>query len=265
MHSKTIDRIRRASRVQSDLWELFHENSKVGRLSTSVPNDLVVAWMDIFTESLEYSQHPKIPLPERAKALTGSLQEAIVQRVSVREFSSEPVAFEDMAALLHYSYGVNRPKSDQQGARSFRNCPSGGGLFPLDVYFYAHAVELLENGVYHYDPIGNCLRMILEGDFSHVWSGVLVQPEFGKAGMVVFIAAQFERSLFKYQDRGYRFVLLEAGHLAQNLNLVATSLALGCVPIGGYFDREADRLLGLDGLMNSTVYMLAVGHRATQP
>ena len=155
MHSKTIDRIRQASRVQSDLWELLHENSKAGRLSTSVPNDLVVTWMDIFAESLEYSQHPKIPLPQGAKALTGSLQDAIVRRVSGREFNSEPVAFEDMAALLHYSYGVNRPKGDQKVARSFRNCPSGGGLFPLDVYFYANAVEQLERGVYHYDPVGN--------------------------------------------------------------------------------------------------------------
>jgi SagB-type dehydrogenase family enzyme len=263
MQSKSIDRIRRNSKVQSDLWALFHENSKVGRLSTSVPNDMVVAWMDIFTESLEYSQHPKIPLPERPRALTGNLQDAIVQRVSARAFSSAPVAFEDMAALLHYSYGVNRPKGDFKGARSFRNCPSGGGLFPLDVYFYAHSVERLEHGVYHYDPIGNCLRLILEGDFSHIWTGVLVQPELAQAGMVLFIAAQFERSLFKYQDRGYRFVLLEAGHLAQNLNLVATSLGLGCVGIGGYYDREVDRLLGLDGLTNSTVHMAAVGHRGT--
>jgi SagB-type dehydrogenase family enzyme len=264
MHSKLVNRMRRASKVQSDLWELFHENSKAGRLSPSVPNDLVVAWMDIFTESLEYSQHPKIPLPSRAKPLTGSVQDAIVRRVSVRNFSSKPVAFDDMAALLHYSYGVNRPKGAHKGARSFRNIPSGGGLCPLDIYFYAHAVEQLEHGVYHYDPIGNCLRMILEGDFSHIWSGVLVQPEFGEAGMVMFIAAQFERSLFKYQDRGYRFVLLEAGHLAQNLNLVATSLGLGCCVIGGYFDREADRLLGLDGLTNSTIYMTAVGHGGAQ-
>jgi SagB-type dehydrogenase family enzyme len=225
---------------------------------------MVVTWMDIFTESLEYSQNPRIPLPEQAKPLTGRLQDAIEQRVSTRSFSSEPVAFEDMAALLHYSYGVNRPKSDMTGARSFRNCPSGGGLFPLDIYFYAHAVERLENGVYQYDPIGNCLRLILEGDYSHVWTGVFVQPEFGQAGMVMFIAAQFERSLFKYQDRGYRFVLLEAGHLAQNLNLIATSLGLGCVLIGGYYDREVDRLLGLDGLTSSTVHAIAIGHRRTE-
>ena len=72
--------------------------------------------------------------------------------------------------------------------------------------------------------------------------------------MMVFIAAQFERSLFKYQDRGYRSVLLEAGRLAHKLNLVAeTSLGLGCVlRSGGYFDREADRLLSLNGLTKSS-------------
>jgi SagB-type dehydrogenase family enzyme len=264
MTSKFVNRIRRNSKVQSELWELFHENTKVGNLSTSVPNDIVAAWMDIFTESLEYSQQPKIELPAAPKALDASLRDAIERRVSARSFSSRPVAFDDMAALLHYSYGVNRPKGEQNGRRSLRNCPSAGALYPLDLFFYAHAVERLENGVYHYDPIGNCLRLILEGDYSHIWTGVLVQPEFGAAGMVLFVAAQFERSLFKYQDRGYRFVLLEAGHLGQNINLTATALGLSCVTIGGFYDREVDRLLGLDGLTSSTVHMVAVGHHGSE-
>jgi SagB-type dehydrogenase family enzyme len=77
--------------------------------------------------------------------------------------------------------------------------------------------------------------------------------------MMLFITAQFERSLFKYRDRGYRFILLEAGHVAQNMNLAATALGLGSVDIGGYFDRQADELLGLDGLTHSTIYMVGIG------
>lgn len=79
--------------------------------------------------------------------------------------------------------------------------------------------------------------------------------------MIVFITAIFERSVFKYGDRGYRFIFLEAGHVAQNMNLVCAALGLGCVNIGGFFDREIDDLLDLDGITHSTLYMLALGRK----
>ena len=78
-----------------------------------------------------------------------------------------------------------------------------------------------------------------------------------------FMTAMFERTVFKYGDRGYRFTFLEAGHVAQNMSLVATALGLGCVNIGGFYDREIDEFLGIDGLTHSTLYMLAIGGKST--
>ena len=75
----------------------------------------------------------------------------------------------------------------------------------------------------------------------------------------LFVTAEFARSTFKYGERGYRFVLLEAGHLAQNVNLAAAGLGLGCLDVGGYYDRQVDEWLGLDGVTHSTVYLLALG------
>jgi SagB-type dehydrogenase family enzyme len=87
-----------------------------------------------------------------------------------------------------------------------------------------------------------------------------MQPELAQgASLIIFLTAIFERSTFKYGERGYRFILLEAGHVAQNLNLVANALGLGCANIGGYFDREIDDLLELDGVTHSTIYMIAIG------
>ena len=63
--------------------------------------------------------------------------------------------------------------------------------------------------------------------------------------MVVFITAMFQRSIFKYRNKGYRFCLLEAGHVAQNMNLAATGLGMGVIDLGGFFDRRVDALLGL--------------------
>lgn len=77
--------------------------------------------------------------------------------------------------------------------------------------------------------------------------------------MVLFITALFERTVFKYGDRGYRFVLMEVGHLAQNVHLVTQGVGLAGVSIGGFFDREMDRLLRLDGLNHSTLCLIAIG------
>jgi SagB-type dehydrogenase family enzyme len=79
------------------------------------------------------------------------------------------------------------------------------------------------------------------------------------AAAVIFITAIFARSTFKYGDRGYRFILLEAGHLAQNANLAAQGMGLATTNIGGYADRLVDRYLDLDGLNESTVYVLLIG------
>jgi SagB-type dehydrogenase family enzyme len=93
----------------------------------------------------------------------------------------------------------------------------------------------------------------------------LVQSDIGQnASLIVFITAVFERSVFKYGDRGYRFIFLEAGHVAQNINLVATALGLGSVNIGGFFDREIDEFLDLDGVTHSTIYMVAIGGTTNQ-
>ena len=69
----------------------------------------------------------------------------------------------------------------------------------------------------------------------------------------------FGRTRFKYGLRGYRFALLEAGHVAQNLLLAATALGLAAVPLGAFFDRRADVFLRLDGVNESTLYTIAVG------
>ena len=82
---------------------------------------------------------------------------------------------------------------------------------------------------------------------------------------IVFITALFERTTFKYGSRGYRFALLEAGHVAQNLDLAAAGLGLATLNVGGFVDRQIDDLLGLDGLLHSTIYICAIGAEGATP
>ena len=144
--------------------------------------------------------------------------------------------------------------------RPFRTVPSGGALYPLELYVHAKNVDGLQPGLYHYNPAQNHICCLLEGDQTAHISQAVVQPAvIQETAIQIFLSAIFERSTFKYGDRGYRFVLLEAGHVAQNMNLVSTSLGLGVLNIGGFFDQEIDDWLGIDGITHSTVYMLALG------
>lgn len=243
-------------------WALFHENSKVGPCYVGPPDEAVAAQMRLMWECFPYQTYPGVALPSVPTALPAALDTVIRERTSVRSFTEHLLSQADLASLLEHSYGVNRPESDEV-SRSFRVIPSPGGLYPLEIFVYSSHVDGLAAGLYHYNPPRGELRLLREGDLSTEIAGALVQGHLAAdAALLIFITAVFERVTFKYGDRGYRFALLEAGHLAQNINLVSCALKLGSVNLGGYFDREVDELLGLDGLDYSTVYVVAVGKPA---
>ncbi|GAA1025410.1 MULTISPECIES: SagB/ThcOx family dehydrogenase [Amycolatopsis] len=244
---------------EDELWSVFHENSKTTRHFLALPDAAVLARMRQLHETLEYAQYPAVPLPERPRPLTAELGPVLRGRTSVREFAQSTVDFDALASVLHHAYAVNRPAGGGQ-PRSFRTTPSPGGLYPLEVYLHATGVTGLRSGLYHYDPAGAVLRHLHDGDLTRDLAACYVQREIVTgARILVFLTAWFERATFKYGDRGYRFALLEAGHVAQNLGLAAAALGLGAVNLGGYFDHELDDLLRLDGVTASTVYSLALG------
>ena len=250
---------------EDNVWELFHENSKIGRHTRALSNDEVRRRMQEFYESLPFEGYPIVELPATTLRLERTLTEAITSRVSVRQFRPRSLTLLEAATLLHHAYGITRDNQGTSFPRPFRVAPSGGALYPLEIFLHSSQIEGLQPGLYHYNPTRNHLRLLGEGDATGVIAQKLVQPEVARdASLVVFLTAVFERSVFKYGDRGYRFIFLEAGHVAQNLNLVSNALGLGCLNIGGYFDREVDDFLGLDGLTHSTVYLIAIGKPAKE-
>ena len=245
---------------EEQLWELFHENSKVGRHTQALSKEEVRSRIGEFHESLPFEGYPRMDLPPSLAPLSLSLEQAITTRTSVRNFSPRELTLEQIATLFFYAYGVTRKNTDTSFPRPFRVVPSGGALYPLEIFFHTASLKGHSSGIYHYNAAEHCLRHLHEGDDTQRISLGLVQPELAQgASLIIFLTAIFERSIFKYGERGYRFILLEAGHVAQNLNLVANALGLGCVNIGGYFDREIDEYLELDGITHSTIYMLAIG------
>ncbi|HEX2098391.1 MAG TPA: SagB/ThcOx family dehydrogenase, partial [Rubrobacteraceae bacterium] len=182
--------------------------------------------------------------------------EAINRRRSTREYSGEPMTLEELSRVLFLMGGIN---GERWGHR-LRAAPSSGGLYPIEAYAVAHEITGLEPGVYHYGVKDHSLAQVRAGDLRHeVVSQGLSQQFLGQCNVVLFLTVIFQRMRFKYQDRTYRYGLLEAGHLGQNIYLAATSMGLGACAIGAFMDDEINAMLGVDGEEEAAEYMLAVG------
>lgn len=250
-----------SNREEDSVWELFHENSKVGRFDDFLSQEEILDRMNELHQALPYHQYSSFELPTVRTPLKQPLDEVMQARVSARNPLPSPLSLEDLSTLLHHAYGVTRWNQDTLHPRPFRVVPSGGALYPMEVYFYTKHVQGIPSGVYHYNPMENMIYLLQRGEFSRELSASLVDAQnhlASNTSVLFFITAVFERSTFKYGPRGYRFILLEAGHIAQNLNLVATAMDLCSLNIGGFYDRKVDAFLRLDGINQSTVYMVGV-------
>jgi SagB-type dehydrogenase family enzyme len=247
--------------------EWYHEASKVSpaQLARQVSG---AARLEV-TPDLQLSMTRavrRLPLPQRGlpppRRPELPLWDAIAARRSCRRFSPDSIDARDLAGLLEAGYGLTHALESEDGRQALplRAVPSGGALYPLELYLAALRVRGLEPGLYHFDPLKPALAIARDGLTAEDVAPLSTYPEIvASSAAMLFIAAVFGRTRFKYGVRGYRFALLEAGHVAQNVLLAATGLGLGSVPLGGYFDRLTDAFLGLDGVNESTLYTLAVG------
>jgi SagB-type dehydrogenase family enzyme len=195
---------------------------------------------------------------------TKSLGAAIASRYSCRRFLPTPLSLESLSTLLHASYGV-LGSTEFDGEFLERPVPSGGGLYPLELYVLAQRIDGLPGGVWHYVPLGHKLEWILSDPLPRSLSAELFlgQPYLIDCSAIVVITAVVERSLWKYEDRGYRYILFEAGHVAQNLNLSAAALDLSSLNLGGFLDHDVLGLIGADSDTEIALYGIALGHPET--
>lgn len=241
------------------IWDLFHENSKISNYYPGPSDEAVLQRMQTTYESLQYKGYRKIELP-KPKPLTVPLENALINRTTTNNMIPCVLTLEDVATLLHYSYGITRQNRNAHFPRFLRVVPSAGGLYPLEIFFYSSKIKEHAKGIYHYNPVSNNLRLLKVEDNVDIISESLVQKNIAyESSLIIFITAIFKKSTFKYSNRGYRFILLEAGHVAQNINIVSSGLGLGCINVGGFFDHKIDAILELDGILHSTIYVVAIG------
>ena len=141
-----------------------------------------------------------------------------------------------------------------------RTVPSAGGLFPLEMYLFTQRVQGLADGLYHYDVVAHSLRQLRrENLFLTLEPMFYAYPFMKDANLVFAMAAVFLRIQKKYGPRGYRYTLMEAGHVAQNISLRAIELGLATLCMGGFLDSALNELLSLKPKEEGAVYTVAVG------
>jgi SagB-type dehydrogenase family enzyme len=152
-----------------------------------------------------------------------------------------------------------------QRGREFRTAPSAGALYPIETYLIVNKVEGLEKGLYHYNIAAHSLEELKTGEYGiEITHAALDQDMCAEAAVVFVWSAIFIRSKWKYGQRAYRLVYLDAGHIVENLALSATGIGLGSCQIGAFFDDEVNQIIGVDGVEESVLYLSTVGYPKVQ-
>ncbi|MEN5425868.1 putative peptide maturation dehydrogenase [Stenotrophomonas pennii] len=216
--------------------------------------------------AVSHHEGTPIPLPVAADE---DFDELMSRRVTCRNFDPDrPLPLQTAARILKrtiMAHAVIQPAPDMQILK--KNIPSGGGLHPLETYAVVRNVEGLGNGVHHYDPIHHSLRRLaaqpddLDGRVRLMLAG---QEWFVDAALHLIQVARFPRNFWKYRShpKAYRAILLDAGHLSQQLAISATLEGVASYVTAAINEFDIEDTLQLDGIMESPVMMCGIGWRA---
>jgi SagB-type dehydrogenase family enzyme len=196
-----------------------------------------------------------LPEPDHKGSLP--VEAAIKQRRTVRAFSSRPLKKEELSQLLYGAQGI----TEEGGYK--RAAPSGGALFPLDIYAVVgeKGVEGLDAGVYHYIPSDHKIEIVATDDRKEQLARAsLNQIWMDTAPVNLLITAEYSRISSKYGERGVRYAMIEAGHAGQNIFLQAEALGLKTGIVGAFDDNKVINVLGIPG-KHEPLLIIPVGHQ----
>ena len=203
-----------------------------------------------------------LPTPSSIQTPAFDLRTAIEQRRTLRNYSPQPLTLEELAFLLWCTQGV---KKITRHPVTFRNVPSAGSLHAFETYLLCNRVEGLAPGLYRYAAIEHVL---LEVDLTPGIGEKLTQA-CGNQSHIRTSAATFawvavtQRMYWRYGERGYRYLHLDAGHVCQNLYLAAEAIGCGACAIAAFEDEEVNAALGIDGEEMFAIYLAALGKRSS--
>lgn len=205
-----------------------------------------------------YPDAETISLPEPKPTVEKSLWDVLERRRSIRDYADKPLSIQELSQLLWATQGVTAT----HGPYALRTAPSAGALYPIETYVLVNRVSEIHPGVYHYDVLHHRLEVLRKGDFgTDVSNAALGQDMLEQAGIVFIWTGIIGRSKWKYRERAYRYIYMDAGHICQNAYLAAEALGLGCCSVGAFFDDEVNSIVGVDGEKEIAVYLCGIGKR----
>jgi SagB-type dehydrogenase family enzyme len=214
----------------------------------------------------EYPHADRILLPRHPSRLDTPLEDVLHRRRTHRAFTGQPVSLAVLSTLLHTVFApVGYLDSGAFGALFRRTSAAGGARQELEAYVAAFDVENVDPGLYHYNSREHSLELLRPDLTAAEVARIGVeQVALKQCAFAVFLTAVIERASVKYRHpRAYRVVLMNAGHIGQTFALTATALGLGPFQTAAFHDSAAEELLGIDGITEIPVYLLAAGISAS--
>lgn len=203
-----------------------------------------------------YSRLKNIFLPE-FPIRQGDLRNLLINRSSYRKFSRKSVGLQQLSEILYYAAGSAR---ELEGKIHFPY-PSAGGKYPIEIYPLVQYGSELNPGLYHYSPEEHALDILLsplkKEDTSSIW---MSQKWFKNASIILIFTAAYLRTTDKYGQNGLSFPFIEAGHIGQNVYLLAQSLGIGCCSIGQFKEKQLCELLDINPFEEYPIYYIALGN-----
>ena len=228
----------------------LHNRSRINNFSP-IPNVSVKDTEEKFKFSAQ------IPLIKELKIFNwkNNLLNTIIKRRSTRAFSGAPLQEVDLIGILDFAYHSELFVKDK-----FDTAPAYFDLSLLETFVAVNSMEGFEDGCYYYSKKGRYFRQVRFKNFREEIHYLCLGQELGlKASAVIFHTCDLSRAIFKYGERAYRYIHMDAGHLGERVNLAAINLDLGVSGIGGFFDDNVNEILGIPE-DQAVVYITVLGY-----
>ncbi len=237
--------------MNNNIWNSFHKHTSISESYTDY--DTSTNYEKQIKENY-YNSKEIIHLNQDINQ--DIIKEVFLKRKSTRNFDKKSkVCLNELTDLLTWSYAI----SDKYDA--LKNlAPSAGARYPVEIHIINKNIEGLKRGIYHYNHKTRIIELTNDIEMSDddLASCCLNQSFIYNSSAVICLCADFYRTISKYGDRGYRYVFIDAGHIGQNLYLMAAKKDIGIVGIGGFEDQKLKNLLSLP-MSEYPIYLFAVG------
>jgi SagB-type dehydrogenase family enzyme len=201
-----------------------------------------------------------LPDPKKVKTNPVSISDAINRRVSVRSYGKKPLSMDELSYVLWCTQGV---KEVTTRPATQRTVPSAGARHCFEAYILVNNVEGLPKGLYHYLAIDHKLQEVnMDEDITQkITKACLDQRFILNSAITMILTAVRYRMMWRYTERGYRYMHLDAGHVMQNLYLCAEAIDSGVCAIAAFEDDQINMALGVDGVEQFTIYVGVLGKK----